>query len=173
MASVRLVRPSVQYKKSFLAGLREFDREGTQDRSYGLRDMLADFPRFVQILRGREKGIGLPKGFVPYSAFWLIDRSTLIGQVSVRRRLTPYLRKIGGHIGYVIRPSKRRRGYGTAILRLALLKAKKLGLKKVLVTCDTTNIGSRKIIEKNGGVLENAVAQGRRQPKKLRFWIHI
>jgi len=83
------------------------------------------------------------------------------------------LLKWGGHIGYEIRPSKRRHGYGTEILRLGLEKAKQVGLHKALVTCDETNIGSKKIIENNGGQFENALAIDGSPVKKLRYWIDI
>ena len=63
----------------------------------------------------------------------------------------PHLEKEGGHIGYNIRPTERKKGYGTAILSLTLAKARGLGLKEVIVTCDSDNVGSLVIIEKNGG----------------------
>lgn len=60
----------------------------------------------------------------------------------------------GGHIGYDIRPSARGHGYGTLIIKLGLAQAKAIGLTKALVTCDPTNLASKKIIEKNGEILE-------------------
>jgi predicted acetyltransferase len=80
---------------------------------------------------------------------------------------------MGGHIGYEIRPVKRRQGYGTEILRLGLEKARELGLRKVLVTSDEDNIGSRKIIEHNGGIFENAIEIEGDPVQKLRYWIDI
>ena len=78
-----------------------------------------------------------------------------------------------GHIGYDIRPSKRKQGYGSKILELALPKAKELDIERVLLTCDETNTGSRRIIEKNGGVLENQVKNPETGVDKLRFWIDV
>jgi len=75
------------------------------------------------------------------------------------------LRKVGGHIGYDIRPSARRHGHATAMLRAALAVAHRLNINPALLTCDTDNLGSRKVIERNGGVLEDQLGD------KLRFWV--
>jgi len=83
------------------------------------------------------------------------------------------LRNIGGHIGFNIRPSERRRGYGTAILALTLEKAKELRLKRVLVTCDDNNVASAKIIEKNGGILEDKYWNDELEQPKRRYWIEL
>lgn len=69
----------------------------------------------MNLFRGYKEGRNLPKGFAPESVFWLIDDEEFIGRASIRHELTPHLREIGGHIGYEIRPSKRRQGYGTMI----------------------------------------------------------
>ncbi len=79
----------------------------------------------------------------------------------------------GGHIGYVIRPSKRRLGYGTVLLRLGLNKARERGLSRVLLTCGETNSASRKIIEANGGQFEDAVVVAGQTAKTLRYWISL
>lgn len=90
------------------------------------------------------------------STFWLIrDMSRVVGAVNVRHRLNKYLAEIGGHIGYGIRPSERRKGYATEILKQALIKGRELGISEALVTCDKDNIGSAKTILKNGGVLDS------------------
>jgi predicted acetyltransferase len=115
----------------------------------------------------------LKSGRVPASEFWLSDDDKFIGRLSLRHELNEYLLKMGGHIGYEIRPSKRRQGYGTEILRLGLEKARELGLLKVLVTCDEDNIGSKKIIEHNGGIFENAIEIEGDPVKNLRYWIVI
>ena len=81
--------------------------------------------------------------------------------------------KEGGNIGYGIIPSKRGLGYGTKALKLTLEKAKELGLKKVLLTCNSTNIGSKKVIEANGGLLENEILGEEGKPNKLRYWIEL
>ncbi len=143
---MRLVKPTVKYKRSFQNGLKEFlivDKRSEGDP--------ATVEEYISKTKYHERGIHLPKGIVPASTFWLIDNNTFIGRVSIRHKLNKNLRNFGGHIGYAIRPSKRKKGYGNKILELALQEAKKLKLQKVLITCDDTNRASQKIIEKKQG----------------------
>jgi predicted acetyltransferase len=88
-----------------------------------------------------------------------------LGRVGIRHRLTPRLRREGGHIGYWIRPTARRQGHATAAFRASLPMAHRLGLDPVLVTTDETNVGSRKIIEAAGGVFE------RQNGIKRLYWV--
>lgn len=91
--------------------------------------------------------------------------------IDIRHRLNEYLLQFGGNIGYSVRPSQRRKGYATEMLALALEECRKLGIDRALVTCDKTNIGSAKTIQKNGGVLENEVLEGDRITQ--RYWIGL
>jgi predicted acetyltransferase len=167
-----LTEPSVAYQDSFIHSVREFQDEGRQ-LHFNLNSLNSDFGAFVQKLHDMKDRAKLKPGIVPGSDFWLIDDNEFIGRFSLRYELNENLLRVGGHIGYEIRPSKRRQGYGTEILRLGLEKARELGLHRVLVTCDENNIGSKKIIEHNGGKLENAIEIEGDPVKKLRFWIDI
>ena len=172
---MKLVRPSVRFKNSYIEASAE---EGAKPVDVNTAEsdsslMQADFDAYVQMVNQRAEGIGLPEGYVPDTILWLVERGKYVGRVRVRHRLNDHLLNIGGHIGYDIRPSLRRKGYGTEILALALPEAKKLGLEKILLTCDETNVGSRKIIEKNGGVLEDRRPNPAGGPDKLRFWIEL
>lgn len=169
---MQLVKPSQKYKKSFLEALKEFHQENNL-LECDFDTVKNDFSLFIKYLEEQETGINLPENLVPATTFWLIDNGEFIGRLSIRHFLNKNLLKEGGHIGYNIRPSKRRRGYGKKILELGLLKAKEIGIKRALVTCDETNTPSKKIIEANGGVYENSelIAEGR--PLKLRYWIEI
>lgn len=104
-------------------------------------------------------------GWVPCTTLWYVDGSEYLGRLAIRHRLTPWLLELGGHIGYDVRPSARCNGYATSMLRDALPVAKRLGIDDVLVTCDVDNAASRRVIEKNGGRLEDE------RGGKLRFWI--
>ena len=111
---------------------------------------------------------------VPDSVFFLLDedRDRLLGAVNIRHYLNESLLKEGGHIGDGIRPSERRKGYATEMIRLALIECKKLGIDKVLMTCDKDNIGSARSIVKNGGVLENEFVNSDGDAEQ-RYWITI
>jgi predicted acetyltransferase len=169
-----LVTPSTAYKASYIAAVREFQAEGLH-MELSIARLEADFDRFVADLRRRTDPATLPAGYVPETVLWLVDdvAGEFLGRVSIRHTLNDWLRTLGGHIGYEIRPAQRRRGYGTQILRLALPHAGAMGLTRVLITCDATNTGSRKIIEHNGGQFENAVDQPGDPVKKLRYWIDL
>ena len=95
----------------------------------------------------------------------------LIGMIDIRHRLNEGLLKFGGHIGYSVRPSRRRQGYAVEMLRLGLEECRKLGIDRVLLTCDKTNIGSAKTIQHNGGVLENEIETPDRITQ--RYWIKL
>jgi len=124
------------------------------------------FLAFVEEVRAKRlEETPRPQGFVPGTELWLVDGEEFLGRVGIRHRLTPALLEAGGHIGYDVRPSARRRGHATAMLREALIVARGLGIERALVTCDVDNIGSRTVIERNGGVLEDE------RVGKLRFWV--
>lgn len=169
---MELVQPSIAYRDSYLAAKREEGKVFEKNRDWIRYDLVEkDFSAYVQTLADRALGKGLPPGYVPDTRLWLVDRGEYIGSTSIRHDLNEYLLTTGGHIGYNIRPSRRMLGYGKEILRLALPEARGLGLRKVLLTCDETNTGSRKIIEVNGGVFEDKRPNPDGGPDKLRYWI--
>ena len=106
--------------------------------------------------------------------FFLLDedRNRLLGAVNIRHRLNDYLLREGGHIGDGIRPSERRKGYATEMIRLALIECKKLGMDRVLIVCDRDNVGSAKSIIHNGGILENEFVNSDGEVEQ-RYWITL
>ena len=168
---LRLVEPAPQYKAAILDVVPELQAIGEWDIS---PDAFATrFDDMLRELAAAKDPATAPPGVFPYEDFWLMEDNTWIGLLTLRLRLNEAFLHSGGHIGYVIRPSKRRCGYGTALLRLGLDKARERGLARVLLTCDETNIGSRKIIEANSGEFENAVVVEGQADKKLRYWISL
>lgn len=170
----QLVLPSNQYKASFLQAAREYQQE--QLPHYLILDLAAlekDFEGFVKQLENESKGQNLPEGYVPHTTYWLVEGEEFVGRVDIRHYLNPSLKGMGGNIGYDVRPSQRRKGYGKLILELALQKAKELGLKDVVVSCDVTNIGSNKIVQANGGKLLEIKPRGTGIPDKARYTITL
>lgn len=132
------------------------------------------FAVLVAKLAAWKQGQQLPRGWVRSTVYYLVRQDGMIvGKSSLRHTLNTFLRTIGGHIGYVIRPDQRRQGYGTELLRLTLEKARRLGLERVLVTCDDDHAASAKIIEKNGGVLEELYQDDKMDIPKRRYWINL
>ena len=171
---MQLVKPCIKYKKSFIEAVKEFQAvdDGLRFRhahNINISEVENNFDKYLQKLQNKEEVIGLEKGYVSASALWLVDGEEVVGLVSLRHKLNENLLKIGGHIGYGIKPSKRKMGYGKKILELALKEAKKFGINKALLICDDENVGSAKIIERNGGMLEKKIeAEGK---LKRRYWI--
>jgi len=172
---IRLVLPNIKYKNSFLESLTEPDKDSAFF-PIGHREYKGgDFSVFVKKIRDFAKGIGLKKGYVPETVFWLVDttKNEYIGFVTVRHRLNNYLKREGGNIGYFIRPSKRGHGNGTLQLKMALKKAKLLGIKEIILTCNKKNIPSQKVIEKNHGVFFSEIYIPEKKARKLRFKIEL
>ena len=174
----QLTPPTTRVHASFLAAMEEFQAEarggaadgsmiGREIRGYG--SQWADpveFEAYVRWLRAQAlDDAPLPDGFAPATTLWWVSGEEYLGRIAIRHRLTPSLRDYGGHIGYDVRPSARRRGHATAMLAAALPVAYGLGIDPALVTCDDDNVASRKVIEANGGVLED------QRGVKLRYWV--
>jgi len=133
----------------------------------------SDFAAYVKRLNEMAQGLNLKDGWVPCSTFWLIGGNRLLGGGSMRHRLNEHLLEIGGHIGYFIRPSERRKGYATQMLAMMLEKARQRFISRVLVTCDKDNVASAKVIQKNGGVLEDERTVIKTGKVKQRYWIDL
>lgn len=162
---MELVTPCRRVRESFLHAVREYQAEGQLlELDHALLD--ADFEAYLAELAGQANPERVrPPGCVPESTWWYVSDSEFLGRISVRHYLTPKLSRFGGHIGYEVRPSARGRGHATRMLGLALPLAHRLGIDNALLTCDVGNTASRKVIEANGGVLEDSPSD------RLRFWI--
>ncbi len=166
----RLIAPDASYHSSWLEGSAEFDgahRDGGGGEGWPLDELRnpKTFRRFVAFLLGDA----LPEtprkpGHVPCTYLWIVDGGIFLGSLAIRHELNDFLLNEGGHIGYSVRPSARRRGHASNALADALPLAKQLGISRVLITCDEDNLGSRATIEKNGGVYEDS------RNGKRRYW---
>ena len=128
-----------------------------------------DFQSYLNTLTAYSKGANLPEDIVQGTFLVAEVAGEIVGRVSIRHTLNEFLFNFGGHIGYMVRPAFRRRGYASEMLRQALLVAKELGIEKVLVTCNDDNLGSIKVIEKHGGQLEDKVDDNGKLLR--RYWI--
>jgi predicted acetyltransferase len=169
---LELIKPSAAYEKDFFEMVNEYHEKS---EFYGYHDIaLRGFQEYLTEIENSEKGINLKPNIVPQTTFWLVkDEEIIVGESRLRHRLTPDLELEGGHIGYAIRPSQRLQGNGTKILKLTLLEVKKIGLDKALVTCNKDNIGSAKIIQANGGVLDSEGISNYSQKMVQRYWVPV
>jgi predicted acetyltransferase len=146
---------------------REHDAAGEHRYALALRD----FDAYLQKLEATRRGEGLPDGWLPSTELWLELGGSIVACARLRLRLTPDLENDGGHVGYDVRPSMRRLGHGTALLRLVLSEAHAHGIGRVRVTCDDDNIGSIKVIERNGGVLSGLGTSAKTGKPIRQYWI--
>ncbi len=112
---------------------------------------------------------------VPSPQFLYIRSSDrhLVGMIQLRHRFNGFLEKFGGHIGYSVRPSERRKGYATKMLGDCLPHCRALGLQSVLVTCLEDNEASRKTILANGGIYESTIFEPEEKVRLQRYWIAL
>lgn len=168
----KLVKPTLSMEKEYVDYITEW--EATEEKivpNAAKRDSMS-FKELVTKWKEYESERMYEKGLVPSSMYFLIDNHNKIyGAIDIRHELNDYLLQYGGHIGYGIRPSQRRKGYASQMLTLALPIVKELGISKALITCDKNNTGSAKTIMNNGGILENEVING--DEITQRYWIEL
>ncbi len=176
LKNLTLERPNAKFKGSYLSGLNEFDSKKEKSAWIYLGDdepldtPSRDFVAYVNTLLSTETH-ALPT-FVTNTAYWAIYDNEVVGRISLRHELNDFLAKIGGHIGYIVRPSYRKFGVATEILKQVLETPRARAIGKLLLTCDEDNIASEKTIVRNGGIFESIVPNGDR-PRKKRFWIDL
>jgi predicted acetyltransferase len=168
-----LRRPREDEEEEFLRAHRATSSEVPSFLHYYEDGM--PFRRYLDVLADQEHGVNMPTAnHVPSTFLFAFVGNRIVGRASIRHALNEFLHRVGGHIGYVVVPEFRRRGYATEILRQSLQIARdKCGLNRILVTCDDDNIGSIRTIEKNGGVLENVVEAPDLDKPLRRYWIEM
>jgi predicted acetyltransferase len=159
-------------ESSFRNAVEEFRHETPPWRfAFGFEESL-DFSDYVRRLEEHSRGIDVPAGFVPNTFFVGVVAGMVVGRLSLRHSLNDFLARVGGHIGYGVVPSQRRRGYASAMLRLAIPICGAMGIDRALITCDEHNVGSRKVIEACGGVFESLIECADSGIPKRRYWIY-
>lgn len=175
MDDLVLIRPNLEYKKQAIEYVQEFiDYDSIIYGSSGLKRYLNNYEEWLNKLdEYRNMKVTFKK--VPSDTFFLIRLSDnkLIGIITIRFLLNASLLEHGGHIGYSIRPTERNKGYATKQLYLALKQCYDIGMDKVLITCDSTNIASSKVIEKMYGSLQNEVYDSIDKIYTKRYWIDV
>lgn len=169
---MELIIPNRKYYNSYIEAINEYNNHGVDTYAFMDIEKCDIFEKFENNRTGKD----LPDNYVAATYLWFVDKDEFIGEISIRHSLTDSLMRIGGNIGYGIRYSKWNNGFGTTMLAMALDYAKEvLGLEKVLITCSDNNSGSARIIEKNGGLLQDKIVNVINGVKRLtrRYWITI
>ncbi len=170
VAEGHLTRPSGDHHASFLTAMREFHAAG----HYHNWPLPATQQSFASFLADLELAITCPlPGYVPEQTFWLVVEGQVCGVLHFRNPLNAALRQFGGHVGYTIRPSKRKQGLGSRILQLGLPLIWQVApsLERILLTCYENNPASQRIIERNGGRWENTLHLAGHPSAIRHYWI--
>ena len=148
---------------------REFENAG----DFRLKLALENPEAFFDLVSRFEVGTDLPPNRVRQTHFCLFQGDRMVGSSRLRHHLIPALELDGGHIAYEIRPSDRRKGYGSEILRLTLREATAIGLSRALVTTEPTNLGSIGVILNNGGRFADTCVSPNSGEQLNRYWIEL
>ena len=160
MEKFYLEEPSQERKKDILDYLNEFVLYHSDVNGAGALDKILSGQSFEEALdrclNMKNEEYAKKYGRCQSKTFLLIRKNDnkLIGMINVRWNLTEEMKRFGGNIGYGIRPTERRKGYNKINLYLGLLEAKKIGLDKAMLDCETSNIASSKTMTSLGGVLD-------------------
>ncbi|MDF1617979.1 GNAT family N-acetyltransferase [Petrocella sp. FN5] len=148
MKDIKLTKPSLLYQSTFLDFVKDVKESGYESYTHYVKAE-KNFSEFMNELIDMSEGVNIKKGWAPCSSYWLIDNNEeVIGVIRIRHRVDNDSLEMAGHIGYEIKSSKRKKGYGQRLLELGLMEARKIGLQKVLITCDEDNVASKRMIEK-------------------------
>ena len=168
----KLIKPKPRHEKDYHDYIKDWGSESMTPQTSDIKDM--SYKELLDYFYQAENDIDLPRGYVPDSNFFFVDQDDEIcGFVTIRHYLNDILLKIRGHIAYGIRPSKRGEGLSKIMLSLALEKAKEMGITRVLMVCDKSNVASARTIIANKGILENEVYDVTDHEIIQRYWIDL
>lgn len=175
MDSIQLIKPNRMYKKQILDYKNEFLTNHDSMDGTSFLNEYANIDNWLKFLEINSEKSTVMDGLVLATEFLAVRVTDgyLVGMVHIRHTLNDFLYRIGGHIGYSVRRSQWNKGYGKQILKQALVYCQELNLEKVLVTCINTNVASSKVIQFNGGILENEVFDETANRYVQRYWITL
>ena len=176
MEKIKLIEPTIEYEKDIWDFRQEILDSDDNDKfaGCGTLERCTSANEWIENCKSRSNKDTCPSDKVPSNVFIAvrISDNRIVGIIDLRHHIDhPILSTWGGHIGYYVRPTERRKGYGKEMLRLNLLNAQKLGIKKVLITCNKDNLASEKTIVANGGIFESLITVNDEIMK--RYWITV
>ncbi len=175
MTDFKLISPSKEFEKEAVEYIQEFLKYNSEINGVGGLDRYDNYEEWLLKLEKDLDISNIPEGKVPANTYFFvrIQDNKIIGMINIRHKLNEFLFNEAGHIGYSIRPTERKKGYGTLMLKLGLEKCRQLNLDKVLITCDKINVASAKVIQSNNGVLENEIFSETFSEIIQRYWISL
>lgn len=170
-----LIKPSEEFANEIAEYRREFLDSGDSMDGCGSLIQIENPHDFIKKCRDYEQKETLPSGRVIATQFLFVRQSDMriLGMIQVRHYFNDYLSRFGGHIGYSVRPTERKKGYAKQMLSGVLPYCRKIGLDKILITCNEDNTASEKTIISCGGVYESTLYEPNEDVNLKRFWIDI
>ena len=172
---LQLILPTAEYREQIAAYRQEFlDAGDSMDGTGPLRRM-ADPMEWLAATEQCSHADTVPNGWVQATQFLCVRETDnrVVGMIQVRHRFNAFLKEYGGHIGYSVRPSERRKGYASWMLNAVKPFCREIGLSAIMVTCLTGNDFSRRVILKNGGVYDATVHEPMDNCRIERYWIRL
>ncbi len=173
MDVIELKLPALEYESRAEKFKKEFfDRGETVINGSALYDRM-DFKEWLISTKNNANAQTVSQNWVVATTFFAIRKSDerIIGMIDIRHNLSKdFLAQYGGHIGYAVRPSERRKGYATQMLQLALNYVQSIGLQKVMLGCYSDNAASVKTIVKCSGILTETKPYADGKPMNI-YWI--
>jgi len=176
MNELILIRPGEEHIEEITAYRKEYLASGNIFNGSGGLDMYEDATEWIRHCRSVENKETLPgPDWVPADQYMLlrVTDGRVLGMINVRHELNGHLSKYGGHVGYSVRPSERRKGYAKKMLSMCIPRCRELGIEKILVTCRADNEASRRTIVYAGGVLEGTIYYETKDVVLERYWIAL
>ena len=172
---IRLVMPTMEYEDGIRDFRREFLDSGSKAEGSGNLLRYEDTGEWLDYLRIRSSADTAPAGTVPFTQYIAVreEDGKVIGALQIRHYLKGDFALYAGHIGYSVRPSERRKGYGTQMLRLALQRCRDMGIDRVMISCVDTNEASRRTILKCGGVFYSTYYYSAADQTIEKYWIAL
>ena len=170
---MKLVNPTNKYKESYLNLVKAAKENGDISEMGNAYRNGESFESMIKRLKDRSQGKNIAKLDVPSSMKWIIENGEVVGTIDLRHLLNKSYFKRLGHVAYYIHHQKRNRGYATKALSLAIKWYKKMPINKILITCYSDNEASKKVILKNGGILEKATPDKQSNKTINRYLINI
>jgi len=173
MSKLKLVCPTKEHEQQAKEFIQEFKDNNSNINGSGGLENHANYIDWLEKIDKESNVDTLEPGMIQANTYFVIRESDncIIGIIRMRPVLNESLLKRGGHLGCSVRPAERKKGYATEMVHLGLEKCSELGINKVLVTCDKSNIGSAKAIQNNFGVLENEIVDEGEVIQ--RYWIDV
>ena len=179
MEQFYLERPGMERKDEIIEYLDEFKKYKSNINGVGSLDRIYDGYTFEDALERcvklEDEEFAKTLGLCPGKTFMLIrlNDNKIIGMINIRWNLNECMLRFAGHIGYSVRPTERRKGYNKINLYLGLIEVKKIGLDRVMLGCNASNLGSDKTIQALGGILERSEIDPRDNELDNIYWINV